>query len=110
MTMRRRTTALLFAVVVGSAVNLSTSRVVLATELACVSGHNTVVPPCSFDSGVLSLDSASSVEFGSGGGHHTLANFSGPTITIEADVADGFPAYNSNDGVGGVSTGTLTLT
>lgn len=58
----------------------------------------------------MSLDSATSAEFGQGLGHHTLVLFSGPDITIEADVADGFPPYNSNDLGTGTTTGSLTLT
>jgi hypothetical protein len=80
-----------------------------ASAAACISGHNTFVSGCTFDDGVLSVD-ATSAEFGQGLGHHTLAIFSGPDITIEADVADGFPPYNSNDLGTGTTTGSITLT
>ena len=67
-----------------------------SADLACVPGHNTVVPPCTFDNNVLSLDSAAGIG-GGGGGHHTLVDFIGPTITIEADVAGGFPPNMATD-------------
>lgn len=79
-----------------------------ASATACIAGHNTVVPPCTFDGGVLSLDSAPSA--GLGLGHHTLALFSGPDITVTADVAGGYAPYNSNDLGTGTVTGSLTLT
>jgi len=82
-----------------------------ASATACISGqHNMVFPPCTFDGGILSLDSATSSEFGQGLGHHTLVFFSGPDITVEADVAGGFPPYNSNDLGTGTTTGSITLT
>lgn len=80
-----------------------------ATEMACVSGHNMTVPPCTFDNGVLSLDSASSTELGQGGGHNTQVIFSGTSITIEANVAGGFPSYNSNDSNTGTTNGTILI-
>jgi hypothetical protein len=80
-----------------------------ASATACISGHKTVVPPCTFDGGVLSLDSATVPELGQGG-HHSLVIFSGPDITIEADVLDGFPPYGSNDLGTGTNTGSVTFT
>jgi len=86
------------------------------TELACVAGHNTVVPPCTFDGGVLSLDSAN---FTSGlhGGHHALVSFPndpafGPGIQNAADIAGGNPPFMASDSTTspGVSSGSLTLT
>lgn len=80
-------------------------------ELACVPGHQTVILPCTFDSGVLSIDSATGFgSGGGGGGHHTLTEFAGPTFTIEADVAAGNPPYMATDDPSGTSTSTGTIT
>ena len=91
---------------------LSTSSV--AAELACVSGHNTVVPPCTFDNGLFSLDSTTGNFIGGGGGgggHHTLVEFSGSTVTIEADITGGALPFAASDNTTGINgaIGTITI-
>jgi hypothetical protein len=44
------------------------------------------------------------------GGHHTLADFVGSTITVEADITGGFPPYEATDSSTGVNDLRLTLT
>jgi len=83
-----------------------------AWATACVPGHNTVITPCTFDSGVLSFNSATGPNGadlgGSGGGHHTVVSFPGAGIQISADT--GFPPYSASmDGTNGVLTATITL-
>jgi hypothetical protein len=97
-------------VAIAVAISLSFSTTARA-ELACVPGHHTVVLPCTFDSGVLSIDSATGFAGGGGGGHHTLVEFAGSTFTIEADIALGNPPYMATDDPSGVSEsgGTITI-
>src|SRR5437867_4105073 len=98
-----------------------TSSEAWALEPACVPGHHTVVPPCAFDGGVLSIDSATGPNGtdvftgGGGGGHHTLVTFPvdptlGPGIQVAADIAGGHPAYMATDSPTGTSSGSMTFT
>ena len=84
-----------------------------ASEIACVSGHLTLVTPCTFDGAVLSLDSAPGLDIGGGGGgHHTLVEFAGSTISIMADLPNGNPPYKASDNTTtGISSlmGTITV-
>jgi len=84
-----------------------------ASEIACVSGHLTLVTPCTFDGSILSLDSAPGLDIGGGGGgHHTLVEFAGSTITITADLLNGNPPYRASDNTTtGISSlmGTITV-
>ena len=73
-----------------------------ASAVACVPGHNTVIPPCTYDSGLLSLDGyspASGTEVTGGGGHHTVVSFPsssfGAGIQAAADV--GYPPFSATD-------------
>lgn len=83
---------------------------------ACVPGHGTVIPPCTFDGGVLTLQSATNADFSSGGGHNTQITFPvsptlGPGIQIAADPSAAFPTFSaSHDGINGVDTATIGLT
>ena len=111
--MRTRTKSGALAIIaIAAAISLSFSTRAWADELACVSGHNTVFLPCTFDNGVLSVDSATGFPAGGGGGgHHTLVEFVGATFTIEADIANGNPPYMATDDPSGVSEliGTITI-
>ena len=79
-----------------------------ASEIACVSGHLTLVTPCTFDGSILSLDSAPGLDIGGGGGgHHTLVEFSGSTITIMADILHGNPPYSAADNTTTCMTGLM---
>ena len=95
-----------------AAISLFSPTAALA-DTACISGHNTVAPPCTFDSGILLLSSATGFPSGGGGGgHHTLAEFVGPTVTIEADIAAGKLPFEATDNLTtGISelTGTVTI-
>jgi hypothetical protein len=77
---------------------------------ACIPGHNTVVTPCTFDNGALSIDNTSGPDLsGNGGGHHTIVSFPGPSIEIAADT--GFPPYSASmDGTNGVAAKSITIT
>ena len=81
----------------------------VAWAAACIPGHNTVVAPCTFDNGALSLDSTSGADLsGAGGGHHTIVSFPGSAIEIAADT--GFPPYSASmDGTNGVATKSITI-
>jgi len=73
-----------------------------ASAVSCTPGHNTVVPPCTFEHGLVSLDSATSPD-PSTGGHHTLVSFPflqdfGTGIQVAADVFGGYPPYSATDG------------
>jgi hypothetical protein len=110
--MRTRTKSGALAVIAIAAAITFTFSTAARAELACVSGHNTVVLPCTFDNDVLSIDSATGFPGGgAGGGHHTLVEFVGPTFTIEADIAQSFPPYRATDDPSGVSElgGTITI-
>ncbi|TMA32919.1 MAG: PEP-CTERM sorting domain-containing protein [Deltaproteobacteria bacterium] len=85
-----------------------------ASAVACVPGHNTVIPPCTYDSGLLSLDGyspASGTEVTGGGGHHTVVSFPsssfGAGIQAAADV--GYPPFSATDSGGTSASGTLTI-
>jgi len=98
--MRSRIAGLLTSVLVAVVLGYFHSTLAWATELPCVPGHNTVVPPCTFDGGLLSLDSATG--FGGGGaGHHTLASFPGAGIEITCVLNC---PYQANDGLTGTNT------
>jgi len=103
--MRSRIAGLLTSVLVAVVLGYFHSTSVWATELPCIPGHNTVVPPCTFDGGLLSLDSASGL--GSGGGHHTLASFPGAGIEIACDLNC---PYAASDSATGISSTAVTLT
>jgi hypothetical protein len=97
--MRSRIAGLLTSVLVAVVLSYFHSTLAWATELPCAPGHNTVVPPCTFDGGLLSLDSATG--FGGGGaGHHTLASFPGAGIEITCDLNCPFKASDSTTGPG----------
>jgi len=85
-----------------------------ATEAACIPGNHTVAPPCTFDAGLVSLDSATSPEPTGGGGHHTIVSFPtsafGPGIEVAADIANGNPPYSATDTGGTSSSGSITFT
>jgi hypothetical protein len=110
-----------FVVGMGAAVfGLLTSSCLWAlSEPACVPGHHTVVPPCTFDEGVLSLDAATGPNGtdvfagGGGGGHHSLVTFPidpilGPGIQDAADIAGGHLPFMATDSPTGVSSGSIT--
>jgi len=79
-----------------------------ATEIACISGHLTLVTPCTFDSNILSLDSAPGLDIGGGGGgHHTLGEFAGSTISIMADILRGNPPFMATDNTTTGMTGLI---
>ena len=86
-----------------------------ALAVACAPGHNTVIPPCTFDNGALLLTAAAGeVVAGQGGGHHTLVTFPvdsvlGPGIQLAADIAGGFPPYRATDTGGSSVSGTITF-
>src|SRR6266852_2929805 len=106
--MRSRIAGLLTSVLVAVVLGYFHSTLAWAIpESPCIPGHNTVVPPCTFDGGLLSLDSASG--FGSGGGHHTLASFPGAGIEITCDLNCPFKASDSTTGPG-TSGAFLTFT
>jgi hypothetical protein len=66
-----------------------------AVEGPCIPGHNTVVPPCSFDAGRLSLDTGiiGGQAGGGGGGHDTEIQFNtaNPLNPIIEILATGTP-------------------
>jgi PEP-CTERM motif len=100
-------TAVLVAVVLGC-FHSTLAWAIPVPESPCIPGHNTVEPPCTFDGGLLSLDSASG--FGGGGtGHHTLASFPGAGIEITCDFDCPFKASDSTTGPG-TSGAFITLT
>jgi hypothetical protein len=101
----------LASIILATAVYLLSSTTAWA-DSACVSGHHTLVLPCTFDSNVLDLSSPSTLpEFGGGmGGHNTLVEFAGLTMTIEADTADGFAPDKATDSATGISELITTLT
>jgi hypothetical protein len=89
-----------------------------ATAADCIPGHNTVVLPCTFDSGLISIDSATGpngadLTGGGGGGHHTLVSFPyssfGAGFQIEADIAGGRPPYSATDGGGTSVSPSITF-
>jgi hypothetical protein len=101
--MQSRIAALLRSVLVAAVLACFHSTLAWATP--CIPGHNTVVPPCTFDGGLLSLDSATG--FGGGGaGHHTLASFPGAGIEIACDLNC---PYKASD-FGGTSSFSVTFT
>ncbi len=116
-------TAAALALGIAAAASVSLGEPSAAWAVACVSGHNTLGPtgasplPCTFDSGVLSFDSATTpggapVDFsgGGGGGHHTLIEFIGSSITVTADIALGKAPYEATDvPTTGIATGTNSV-
>jgi hypothetical protein len=99
---RSKLAALSIAVALSAGCAVLASSDALAIEIACVPGHHTVAPPCTFDAGVLSLDSATGPNgtelsgSGSGGGHNTQVTFPidpvlGPGIEIAANVPSNPP-------------------
>jgi PEP-CTERM motif len=87
---------------------LAGSLSTLASATPCIPGHNTVVPPCTFDGGFLSLDSASGLG-GGGAGHHTLASFPGASIEITCDLNCPYKA-SDNTTAPGISSSGITIT
>jgi PEP-CTERM motif-containing protein len=82
------------------------STLAWATESPCIPGHNTVVPPCTFDGGLLSLDAATLGIGGGGGGHHNLVSFPGSGIEIACDLNCPFKA---SDDPTGTNSGSITF-
>jgi len=81
---------------------------------ACLPGHNTVVPPCDWDSGKISLTGyspASGTEITGGGGHHTIVSFpySSFGAGIQAAYDVGYAPYSATDSGGTTTSGTLTV-
>ena len=89
-------------------------------EPACIPGHHTVITPCTFDGGLLSLDAATGPNGtdvfagGGGGGHHTIVTFPtdpllGPGIQVAADIAGGHAPFMASTPTG-TSSGSITFT
>ena len=105
--MQSRIAALLKSVLVAVLLGCFYSTLAWA-ESPCISGqHHMVFPPCTFDGGLLSLDSGSGLDVGGGGGHHTLVFFLGPDIEIICDINC---PYSASDSQTGTSSGSLTFT
>jgi hypothetical protein len=80
----------------------------VAWATACIPGHNTVVLPCTFDGGLLTLDNAVITgQAGAGGNHNTLIEFGGtsfnPTVLFKADVDNGFDPFSSTESTSPIS-------
>jgi hypothetical protein len=101
-----RLAALLF-VVMALFLGLTSAPAWAGPEAACVGGHNSVAPPCTFDGGVLSLDAGSVFDVGSGVGHAFTITFTGTTIDVACGVDCPFAA---SDAAGGSNAATLSLT
>jgi hypothetical protein len=100
--MQSRIAALLTSVLVAAVLACFHSTLAWATELPCIPGHHTVVLPCTFDGGLLSLD-AGIADFGGGmGGHNTLISFPGAGIEIACNL--NCPYEAGTTGTSGAST------
>ena len=106
LTMQSRVGSLLTAVLVAAVLGCFHSTLAWATP--CIAGHHTVVIPCTFDGGLLSLDSGTTLEVGGGmGGHDTMVSFPGSGIEITCDLNCPYKASDNTTGTGG---GSLTFT
>jgi formylglycine-generating enzyme required for sulfatase activity len=81
-----------------------------ASALACVPGAKTVFPPCTFDGGLISLDSAPIFP----GDIDTIGSFPtssfGPGLEVAANIAGGFPPFTSVGHPNGTNSASITLT
>jgi hypothetical protein len=102
--MPNRIAALLTSVLVAVVLGCLHSTRAWAMELPCIAGHHTVVLPCTFDGGLLSLD-AGIADFGGGmGGQQTMISFSGAGIEIACDLNCPYQASDETGGTNGTST------
>jgi hypothetical protein len=102
LTMQSRIGSLLTAVLVAAVLGCFHSTLAWATP--CIAGHHTVVIPCTFDGGLLSLDAGIAEVGGGMGGHDTMVSFPGSGIEIICVLNCPYKASDVPTGTSGTST------